>query len=103
MYEERGLYPAMPAGLPEMPEPARRPKRKALNMMTAQQMAALVKSTQAAPAVTNLTKPGSKPKAVGSSAPASLIKPIQDAAGLPKVMGGSGLPQQHAARKRRVK
>ncbi len=101
VYEERGLYPALPAGLPEMPEPASRPKRKALNMMTAQQMAALVQSTQAAPATTKPTK-SAKPKAVASSAPASLIKLIQDAATLPKGMGGS-VPQQRAARRRTVK
>ena len=100
-YEERGLYPSMPAGLPEMPAPVRKSKRKALNMMTPQQMAALVQSTQAAPATTKPTK-SAKPKAVPSSAPASLIKLIQDAATLPKGMGGN-VPQQRAARRKTVK
>jgi hypothetical protein len=102
VYEERGLFPAMPAVVPEAPVPVRRPKRSALNMMSAQQMAALVQSTLAAPATTNPTK-SAKPKAVPSSAPASLIKLIQDAATLPKGMGGSAVPQQRAARRKTAK
>jgi hypothetical protein len=102
VYEERGLFPAMPAVVPEAPVPVRRPKRSALNMMSAQQMAALVQSTLAAPATTNPTK-SAKPKAVPSSAPASLIKMIQDAATLPKGMGGSAVPQQRAARRKTAK
>ena len=88
MYEERGLFPLLPGGAPEMESDAR---PRALNKMSAKKMAQLVASKAGkAASAPNPTKPGSKPKKIPESAPRSLIDVIKRADPLPKGVGGPG-------------
>jgi hypothetical protein len=93
---ERGLFPSLPADLPVVA-----PKPVVNNRVSAKRMAALVASSEAkAPKLQNPTRAASKPKAVPSAAPASLISLIKQAGELPKGTGAPMPAQQRAARRR---